>query len=283
MKKITWILFIALTQLFANEIKEIKSDEILKAMLTQQGYKITATTNVARFQGSVLLQIAKNSLAEDSTSKLLYINGLNWYEAYQKLTGYNDIKMPMYSHLSVKCRQNQLLDLRENKIFSKNKKLPTPNLAMNVIVGWKKEDYNADFYTFNDTLSNPVLKVINSRQITYRILEFDDMIYYGEMQGVAGQPTSGLLGLIFDVIGEGKMMWSRFAITSDGIQINRAKAKKGLFEIESTLTIYPNGVTEKNIPKDATELKFYERLLKKPLKYEFVPLEDKMIEFICGD
>lgn len=276
-------LFLVVANIQAQEPLEIKYPDILKAMRTQTGYNRIATTNVGRFQASVLLQVAKNSLAKNPDEKILYLDNKEWYKAYKELTGYSDEEMPDYSHRAVTFDQNQLLDLRRENIYSKIKKGRAPEFAINAVVGWRKTPDAAEYYTFNDTLSDPTLEVQNSRIISYRILDFGDMIVYDEMQGLSGQPTSGILGFIFKLIGKGHVMWSRFTITQDGIQVNRARAKKGIFEIESTLTIYPDGTTLKNLPKDREDLEIYEKLLTQPLDIKYVPLKQEFIDIICGE
>jgi len=267
--------------LFAElSVKEITFDEMLVAMKTQSGYNTIATTNVARFQGSVLVAIAKNSLAKDPDKKILLLDDKAWYEAYKRFTGLSDEEMPDYSHLAVEYNQDQLLDLRKDRIIENITTGRRPEMVMNVIVGWKP---GSEFYAFDDTLSTPTLKVRNSSQITYRVLDFGDMIMYDEMNGLAGQPTSGILGWLFRLIGEGHIMWSKLAITPTNEEIVRARAKKGVFEIESVLTIFPNGRTVKNLPKGRRDLKSYEELISEPVVIEYYPIDPATIKYICGE
>ena len=104
MKSITPIiltLFLVMANIQAQEPLEIKYPDILKAMRTQTGYNRIATTNVGRFQASVLLRVAKNSLAKNPDEKILYLDNKEWYKAYKELTGYSDEEMPDYSHRAV--------------------------------------------------------------------------------------------------------------------------------------------------------------------------------------
>ncbi len=270
------------SSLFSQAVTEIKFPGILRAMETQRGYNVTATTNVARFQAMVLLKIAKTLHNRDSTAEIIFLDNREWYRAFKHYTQLSDREMPTFSRLAIDYQQDQVIDLRQSRIIKKNKTGPKPEFAINVIVGWDKNKIGSSYYTFNDTLSQPGLKVKNQSQITYRILEFDDFILYDDMRGISGQPTSGILGIIFRLIGEGQVMWSKFTITPTGLQINRARAKKGIFEIESTLTIYPDGNTLKNLPDDQPELKPYETLLTRPTSIEYFPIEPSVIRLICG-
>lgn len=279
-KKLLLILISPLFLLASLQVKDITYEEMLSAMKTQTGYDIVATTNVARFQASVLLQIAKTSLSKNPEEKILFLDDKIWYKAYREHSGLSDEEMPDYSILAIENNQDQLLDLRQEKIIKKIVTGRTPVLAMNAIVGWEP---GADFYAFNDTLSSPTLKVRNTNQITYRILDFGNMFMYDDMKGLYGQPTSGFLGWLFQFIGEGHVMWSHLTITPTNEEVVRARAKKGPFEIESVLTIYPDGHTVKNVPKDRPDLKAYEKLIAEPVEIEYYPMDPKTIKFICGE
>ncbi len=103
------------------------------------------------------------------------------------------------------------------------------------------------------------------------------MIVYDEIKGLSGRPTSGLLAMLFKIIGEGRVVQSRIALTPDGLQITRARVKKGFFRVNATVTVQPNGVTKKGLPKDRPELKAFETLLKRPLKIKYLPLQAKVL------
>jgi hypothetical protein len=109
--------------------------------------------------------------------------------------------------------------------------------------------------------------------ITYRLLDFGDMIVYDEIQGLTGRPTSGILGLLFRVIGEGEVSYSRITISDDGLQITRARAQKGPIVITETVTVQPDGKTEKGLPSGRRDLQALEKKLKRPLRIRYVPIK----------
>ncbi|MFQ5700139.1 MAG: hypothetical protein ACE5IL_17895, partial [Myxococcota bacterium] len=94
-------------------------------------------------------------------------------------------------------------------------------------------------------------------------------------EGLSGRPVSGLLGLLFDIIGEGSLKESRIAISKDGLQILRGRSQK-IFSLRLTATIYPDGRSIKGIPEDRPDLREIETRLKVPLKIEYLPYE-------CGE
>ena len=279
-KKVTFLIFGLISHIFCQEIYDVSEKQILVAMQNQTGYNISATTNVARFQAAVLLDIAKKHQAENPNIPLIFLDAEKWYHAFKTITRLDDKQMPEYSRLAKQYKQHQLLDIRQEKVYRQVMKGRRPHFAMNVVIGWNLEDNPADHYTFLDTMSTPTLDVLNKRIITYKILDFGDIVSYENINGISGQPTSGVLGFIFQFIGKGEVMWSRATITWNGLQIVRARAKKGIFEIESTLTVYPDGNTIKNLPDDQPELQIYEKLLTQPTEIEFLPIEQEIIKII---
>jgi hypothetical protein len=149
---------------------------------------------------------------------------------------------------------------------------PTPELALNVRLWWERTDDTPDRYSYLDSLSTPRLSVTNRSVITYRLLDMGDMIVYDQIEGLAGRPTTGALGLLFRVMGVGSVVWSRTAIAPDGLQITRARAMKGFIGVTSTLTVYPDGRTEKDLPVDRPDLARLEERLKDPVEVEYVPV-----------
>jgi hypothetical protein len=108
--------------------------------------------------------------------------------------------------------------------------------------------------------------------ITYRLLDFGDWVAYDEIEGITGRPTSGALGFLFRVIGEGRIAQSRMAISKDGLQVSRATAKKAFMEVTTMVTVYPDGNMEKDVPAGLSDLLELERRLKQPLEIDYVQL-----------
>ena len=113
----------------------------------------------------------------------------------------------------------------------------------------------------------------NRSVITYRLLEFGDIVVYDAIEGVSGKPTTGVLGLLFRLIGEGRVVRSRMAIADDGLQVSRADTRKGFLRRTTTVTVYPEGHTEEGVPEGRPDLTALEERLKVPLEIDYVPLD----------
>ena len=87
-----------------------------------------------------------------------------------------------------------------------------------------------------------------------------------------GRPTTGILGIFFQLIGDGDLVESRTAVAADGFQITRARARK-VFEVATTVTVHPDGRTEKDIPAGRPDLVAIDARLKQPLRLRHPAME----------
>lgn len=252
--------------------ERVATRDLLEAMQAQSGYDPTAITNVARFQAAVLLHLAGEAMAKDSAGTALFIGHREWFDAFLSHTGLTPATAPAHVRMAYAYKQDQLIDFSTGRVIEHVEEGKAPRLAINVIVGWPDTAEQPSTYALNDTLSTPTLRVTNHREITYRLLDFGDMIVYDELEGLTGRPTSGILGMLFSVIGEGRVIQSRIMITADGLQINRARAAKGPFRVEETVTVQPDGVSRQGIPEDRPDVQALEARLKRPLKIRYKPL-----------
>ena len=257
----------------SRPIERVSTQDILEAMQSQSGYDPTVTTNVARFQAEVLLSLAKEAMVKHSAGTALFIGHQEWFDAFLRRTGLTKSTAPVYARLAYKHKQDQLINFGPGRVIERIEEGTVPLLAINVIVGWPPTAELPSRYSFNDTLSTPKLKVTNHREITYRLLDFGDMIVYDELEGLTGRPTSGILGLLFRMIGEGRVVQSRITITPDGLQINRVQAARGPFSVEETVTVKPDGVSQKGLPENRPDLLTVETRLKRALTIKYKPLE----------
>jgi hypothetical protein len=134
---------------------------------------------------------------------------------------------------------------------------------------------NATQGSYDDTLSIPDLRVTNERVMTYRLLDYGDLVAFDDIRGLYGRPTEGVLGVLFQLVGEGSVRWSRQALSSDGLQLARARATKGPFAVESTITVFPDGRVQKDLPPSRTDLAALEKRLldTRAVRYRPLPRE----------
>ena len=250
----------------------VSREEIIEAMRQCGDYDPTATTNGARFQGDMILYLAQKARESDPQGLPLFIGYENWFQAFMEVTARAEDAMPQYAQLSYQYKQITEVDYRVDRVIREIKKAPTPELAVNVRIWWKDQPGKPDRYSYMDTLATPNLKVTNQRVMTYRLVNFGDWVIYDEIKGLTGRPTSGILGFLFRIIGEGRVLQTRMAISKDGLQINRAIARKGFMKRIDTVTVYPDGKMEKDVPPDRPDLLQLANRIKQPLEIDYVKL-----------
>jgi hypothetical protein len=265
------LLALLLSSGVAGEARPVGRDEILAAMRASQGFDPTATTNGARFQAEVLLRLARAAQARGSGAPL-FLGHAEWFSAYLARTGLAAEKAPPFVRLAFEHGQDMEVDYRADRVIREVKQGPRPDLALNVRLWWAETRDGPTRYSYEDTLSTPRLKVTNSRVMAYRLLDFGDMVAFGEIEGLFGRPTSGVLGVLFKLVGEGHVEENRMAISSDGLQVARARARKAFFEVVTTVTVYPDGRTEKDLPPGRRDLLEIEARLKRPWLAGYQPL-----------
>lgn len=251
----------------------VPQTEIVRAMRESQGYDLTATTNGARFQSEVLRRLARSRRAHDPRKSPLYIGHREWFQAYLERTGLGADSAPVFIRLAYDHGQDMLVDYRQERVVHAVASGPPLELALNVCIWWPEGRNRPGKYSYQDLLSKPQLKVTNERALSYRLLDFGDMTVFHDIQGLRGRPTSGVLGLLFRLIGEGRVTENRMAISADGLQVCRARAQKAFFEVVSTVTVHPDGRTEKDLPPARPDLAALEARLKQPLKLTHPLLE----------
>jgi hypothetical protein len=256
----------------AGARRSLSEAEILAAMQQSQGFEVRATTNGARLQAEVALRLARRALADDPARTPLFVGHAEWFAAYLKRIESTEAQAPLFVRLAFEHKQDMEIDYRSERVIESIQGA-RPQLALNVRIWWPDTRGAAQEYSYEDTLSTPQLRVTNKRVITYRLLDFGETVVFDEIEGLMGRPTTGVLGMLFRVIGEGSVEENRMALAADGLQLARARARKALFEVATTLTIYPDGRTEKDVPRGRPDLAALEARLKQPLRVRYRPLE----------
>ena len=254
-------------------VRVVSQQEIAAAMTESQGYNLLATTNGPRFQSEVVLRLARRAQAADPQRTPLFLGHRAWFLAYLQRTGLTEDKAPVFIRLPDQYGQDMIVDYRRERVIERAAPAALPRLALSVCIWWPRGRGSVGSYSYEDTLSTPRLKVTNERVVTYRLLDHPDMTVFHQIEGLRGRPTSGILGVLFQVIGEGSVVENRMALAADGVQVSRARVRKLMIELTTTVTVYPDGRTEKDVPPGRADLAALEARLKQPLDIRHPPLE----------
>lgn len=251
--------------------RTVSYPELVAAMRRVTGYDIAATTNAPRLGADVFLQLAGAAIAERATYDLLRIRQEDWFPAFLEVTGLTAGEAPPGARLAYEYRQDMLIDFHRDRVVESVEQGPEPETALAVRIEWPLSRRGPDTYSYEDTLSVPKMRVTSRRVVEYRLLAYDDMIVYDRMEGLSGRPISGLLGVLFSVLGDAQVTESRIAVSDDGFQVLRARAKKGFISSTSVATFDPAGAGEKGVPSDRPDLRRLEDVLDVPLEVRYGP------------
>ena len=252
--------------------RELDVEEMVAALEGSHGYDITATANSSRLHAEAFLRLARAARERDPHGPPLRIDHARWREAYLRRAGLFADQAPIFVRLAFENRQDTELDYRADRVLRPSQGPVAPRFAVNVRTSWTQRPGRPDAYSFVDERSSPQLRVTLSRVVTYRLVDFGDRIYFGEVDGLRGRPVSGMLGALFDLIGEARIVENWMAVAPDGTQIARGRGKKGFIDVTTTVTILPDGRAEKGLPPGRPDLVALETRLKQTPRLEFVPL-----------
>ncbi len=244
-------------------------EEMLEAMRQVKGYSLTATANGARLEADVILSVIHEAATRDPERRPLLFGHQEWYEAFLARTGLTPAQAPLYARLSYEMGQDMIVDYRREHVIDAVLQGPPPRVAANVWIFWKG---GPDQYSYDDTSSRPNLRVTQKRLIRYRLVEYDDLIWYAEVSGLHGRPTTGPLGVLFAVIGEARVEESRSAFLPDGLQVVRGRGSKWGIHRTATATVWPDGHADRGLPPGRPDVVAAEARLEEPLAIRFRPL-----------
>ena len=257
----------------SDRVQRVSREAIVAAMHVCRGYSLTATANGPRLQADVLLQLIREAEASDPSHRPLVIGHQEWFDAFLEHTGLEPQEAPLYVRLSYEVKQDLVVDYDKGHVIEKVLEGPKPRIAANIHIFWP-DSVDSDSYSYDDTLSSPTLRVTDKRDIQYRLVDYGDRLWYTEVSGLYGRPTSGALGLLFDLVGEAQILDSRSAFAPDGIQIVRAQGRRLGITRTVIATIWPDGHADNDVPHDRPDLEVLARRLEEPLEIRFRPFDD---------
>lgn len=252
-------------------VRVVEEARLLEAMRRVTAYDLTATANGPRLQADVVLELVREAEAGDPRRRPLLIGHAEWYRAFLSRTGLSTGEAPIYVSRPYEVGQDLVVDFRRERVLVSVVRGPVPRSAANVRISWARDGGKPDSYSYDDTRSRPTLRVTQKRLITYRLVDFGDRLLYAEIDGLHGRPTSGPLGLLFDLIGEARVLESRSAFAADGVQVVRGRARKWGMERTETVTVWPDGHADQGVPPGRADLGALDRRLREPLELRFVP------------
>ena len=245
-------------------------EEILEAMAVQknQNYNLLATPNGARFAAGVILHLARTARDRDPGKTPILLDHSRYFEAFLEVTGVTRETAPTFMRIAYEHHEDQYIDYQRENVIEAIVKGRQPDLAVNVVTGWTGPPSQ---YSYEDHDSEPHLRVTHEHMTSYRLLDFGDMLLFDDIHGVSGRALTGLLGLVFRLIGDAQAVRSFIAVSADGVQVTLTTGRKG-FSVTTTATVDRDGHGMKGLPPDRPDLVAIEERLKKPFEARYRPI-----------
>lgn len=228
------------------------------------GYDTAATTNQSRFVADILFGLAKRPEVT-SHSGTFQVQPERFFQAWLDATGRRADQAPVSMRKVLEHRQRFVVDSRAAVRISPAS--VEARQALGVRASWPDAPGAGDHYSYHDTMAEPSVRLRHDRVITYQLIDFGEFVAFENMQGIRGRPTSGALGALFSLLGMAEIRQSRFAVADDQTQVNRSRVRK-LFPFTALTTITPEGVAERDIPHDRTDLQALAEKLETEIQVE---------------
>lgn len=257
---------------FPEQHRRVALDHLRDAMVreAERGYDLKVVANATRFTAAVIIDLVRGARVSRPEGDPLLLHHDDWYEAYRTAAGLTPDSVPEFVSLQRDHRQSQYVDYRSSTTRVEVDEGPAPEIVLNVTAGWPDGDDVPDRYTFVDSAATPSMRVTNERIVTYRLVVFRDMVLQDKIRGIRGRPLNGALGTLFKIIGEGRAVQSRFAISQDGLLVTYATAKKGFISVKPVSVTYPDGTVEKGVPNGRSDLEEIAERLKQKIEIDYL-------------
>jgi hypothetical protein len=245
-----------------DDARAVTKEEIILALQGEQrlGYALDAPANSTRLHAAVLLGLAAAAQAADPERRPLRVGHEAYFRAFLQVTGHTPASAPKFMSVAHCHGEDFLIDYRLENVVAGVRSGKAPNRALTVRAGWPAAPGSPSSYSYEDTTTDPHTEVAHAQLNGYRILDFGDAIVYDDMYGITGRVTSGVLAVIFKVLGNADGVQTRLAFAQDGTQLQRTTARKMLTATQ-TVTISPDGKVLPGVPGNRPDLAALEKRL----------------------
>lgn len=249
-------------------VQRVSTEDLEAAMRARRGYDPTATPNQGRFLAEVLLDLAREHRARDPAGAPILIRYEEFFPAFLRLTGLEAEEAPPGFRHANRVNQRIVVEYRRDRVVEAVEEGPDPRQVLAVRATWPDTGSAPASFSFRDTASDPEVRVRNERPVLYRLVEFDSVVAYDRMSGLVGRPVSGVLGVLFDVVGMVDIRAHRFAAAGDGTQVTLTRVERGS-SMESVATVTPDGRASRGLPDGRPELERLRELVERDFEIEY--------------
>lgn len=246
----------------------VSRDEMLQAMSAHGAYSLTSTTTSMRFGAEALLAIVRRRQQEAPGSTRLLIDQADWFAAHRETAGVTYDEMSAAARAGFEHGQDALVDYGPG-VVREVVEGPTPLTALDVTIFWPDSAGAPSQFSYRDTLSVPRVEVYDDRIVRFKLLAYDDMLVFDQVNGISVKPF-GFLSGIFSVLGKPDLKQTRIAVSDDQWQVVRGQVNvfAGISKT-GTAAIEPGGRGHEGTPVDRPDLGAMKDRLKRPIKVRY--------------
>lgn len=242
--------------------------EMLQAMSAHGDYNITATTTSMRFGAEALLEIVRRRRMEQPESTRLFVDHTDWFTAHREVAGVTYDGMSEAARAAFEHHQDALVDYGPH-VVEQVLEGPAPILALDVTISWPDSAGAPSSFSYRDTLSVPRVVVRDNRVIRFKLVQYEDMLLFDQVDGISVKPL-GFLSAVFALIGKPDLEQTRLAVSADQWQVVRGRVKilPGISKT-GTAAIGPDGRGHERVPGARADLKALEHGLGRPVRLRY--------------
>jgi hypothetical protein len=246
----------------------VPREEILQAMGAHGAYSLTSTTTSMRFGAEALLAIARRRQREAPGNPRFQISQDDWFVAHRETAGVTYAEMSESARAAFEHHQDALVEFGP-QVVERVLEGPMPVMALDVTIFWPDSGNAPSQFHYEDTLSVPRLDVYDHRVVRFKLLQYEDMLVFDQIDGISVRPK-GFFSAIFALLGKPDLEQTRLAVSADQWQVVRGQVKvfPGISKI-GTATIEPGGRGHEGVPRNRTDLRALEERLKRPLRIRY--------------
>jgi hypothetical protein len=258
----------SLTAQGCPEPYQVSRQEILQAMKAHGAYSLTSTTTSMRFGAEALLAIARRRQREAPGNSRFLIRQDDWFAAHRETAGVAYAEMSEAARAGFEHHQDALVEFGPG-VVDQVQEGPVPLMALDVTIFWPDSGNAPSEFHYKDTLSVPRVDVYDHRVIRFKLMEYEDILVFDQVDGISVRPH-GFLSAVFAVLGKPDLKQTRLAVSADQWQVMRGRVKvfPGISKT-GTATIEPGGRGHEGVPRDRPDLQALKERLIRPLKLRY--------------
>jgi hypothetical protein len=247
---------------------QVSREEILQAMGGHGDYSLTSTTTSMRFGAEALLAIARRRQREAPGITRFRISQDDWFVAHRETAGVTYPEMSEAARAAFEHHQDAQVEFGP-RVVERILEGPKPVMALDVTIFWPDSANAPSQFHYEDTLSVPRLDVYDHRIIRFKLLQYEDMLVFDQVEGISVRPK-GFLSAVFALLGKPDLKQTRLAVSGDQWQVVRGQVKvfPGISKT-GTATIEPGGRGHEGVPRGRADLRTLEERLKQPLRLRY--------------